>query len=78
MKPERNIADIKIGKDLYYPLEQDSIDIIQSLGGVYTGKYKMLMTNMIGVDASSTSVKNTVKFNTKWYKYEPIFCFHKK
>ncbi len=73
-----NIADIKIGKDLYYPLEQDSIDIIQSLGGVYTGKYKMLMTNMIGVDASSTSVKNTVKFNTKWYKYEPIFCFHKK
>ena len=48
-----NIADIKIGKDKYHPLEQDSIDIVESLGGEYQGKLKMLMTRMIGLDPSS-------------------------
>ena len=44
-----NIADIKIGDSLYYPLEQDSIDIISELGGEYKGKLKMLMTRMVGL-----------------------------
>ena len=72
-----NIADIKIGTDKYHPLEQDSIDIVKSLGGQYKGKLKMLMTRMIGLDPSSSGIKNSVKLNGEYYKYEPIFIFHK-
>jgi hypothetical protein len=71
-----NIADIKIGKSIFHPLEQDSIDIIESLGGVYKGKLKMLMASMIGVDQSN--VKNCVSVDGSLSKYEPIFIFHKK
>ena len=70
-----NIADIKIGKDKYYPLEQDSIDVLTNLGCEYKGKLKMLMTSMVGVDQSN--VKNCVKVNGRYLKYEPIFLFHK-
>jgi hypothetical protein len=73
-----NIADIKIGKDKYHSLEQDSIDIIESLGGRYDGKLKMLMTRMIGLDPSSSGIKNSVKIDGEYYKYEPIFIFYKK
>ena len=72
-----NIADIKIGTDKYHPLEQDSIDIVESLGGQYKGKLKMLMTRMIGLDPSSSGIKNSVKLNGEYYKYEPIFIFYK-
>ena len=72
-----NIADIKIGTDKYHPLERDSIDIVESLGGQYKGKLKMLMTRMIGLDPSSSGIKNSVKLNGEYYKYEPIFIFHK-
>ena len=79
LNPDRyllwNIADIKIGKDTYHPLEQDSIDIIESLGGEYQGKLKMLMSSMIGIDQSN--VKNSVKIGGTAMKYEPIFIFHK-
>jgi hypothetical protein len=71
-----NIADIKIGKDTFHPLEQDSIDIIESLGGEYQGKLKMLMSSMIGIDQSE--VKNSVKIGGSVMKYEPIFIFYKK
>ncbi len=70
-----NIADIKVGAKKYYSLEQDSIDIIESLGGEYKGKLKMLMTSMVGVDQSN--VKNSVKVNGTYLKYEPIFVFYK-
>ena len=71
-----NIADIKIGKSTFHPLEQDSIDIIESLGGEYKGKLKMLMASMIGVDQSN--VKNCVSVDGNLSKYEPIFIFYKK
>ena len=71
-----NIADIKIGKDKFHPLEQDSIDILTNLGMDYQGKLKMLMTSMVGVNQKD--VKNSVKIDDKHYKYEPIFVFHKK
>ena len=71
-----NIADIKIGKDKYYPLEQDSIDIVTSLGGEYKHKLKMLMTSMVGVNQEN--VKNCVKMDGNYLKYEPIFVFYKK
>ena len=72
-----NIADIKIGKSVYYPLEQDSIDILKELGCEYKGKLKMLMTRMVGLDPSKSGIKNAVEFEGKVYKYEPIFVFHK-
>ena len=70
-----NIADIKIGENKFIPLEQDSIDVVESLGGKYKGIYKMLMTRMIGIDASN--VKNSVKINGDAYKFEPILVFYK-
>jgi hypothetical protein len=72
-----NIADIKIGKSIYYPLEQDSIDILKELGCEYKGKIKMLMTRMVGLDPSKSGIKNSVEYDGKVYKYEPIFVFHK-
>ena len=38
-----NIADIKIGKDKFHPLEQYSIDILTNLWMEYQGKLIMLM-----------------------------------
>jgi hypothetical protein len=70
-----NIADIKVGSDKFIPLEQDSIDIVESLGGKYIDTYKMLMTRMIGIDASS--VKNSVKVGKDYFKFEPILIFKK-
>ena len=81
MKSDRyilwNIADIKIGKSIYYPLEQDSINILNELGCEYKGKLKMLMTRMAGLDPSKSGIKNSVVHNGKSYKYEPIFVFRK-
>ncbi len=71
-----NIADIKIGKNKYHRLEQDSIDILTKLGMKYKGKLKMLMTSMVGVDQSN--VKNSVHTDNKVFKYEPIFVFYKE
>ena len=73
-----NTTDIKIGKSVYYPLEQDSIDILKDLGCEYKGKLKMLMTRMVGLDPSKSGIKNSVEHNGKQYKFEPIFVFHKK
>lgn len=73
-----NIADIKIGENTYYPLEQDSKDILIELGCEYKGKVKMLMTRMVGLDPSHSGIKNAVEYQGKSYKYEPIFVFHKK
>jgi hypothetical protein len=73
-----NIADIKIGESTYYPLEQDSKDILEELGCEYKGKLKMLMTRMVGLDPSKSGIKNAVEFEGKQYKFEPIFVFHKK
>ena len=72
-----NIADIKIGESTYYPLEQDSIDILEELGCEYKGKLKMLMTRMVGLDPSKSGILNSVKHQNKAYKFEPIFVFYK-
>ena len=69
--------DKKIGKDKYHPLEQDSIDVIENLGGEYQGKLKMLMTRMVGLDPSKSGIKNAVKHDGKGDKFEPIFVFYK-
>ena len=70
-----NIADIKVGKDKWFTLEQDSIDVLTSLGMEYKGKLRMTMSPMTGVDLSG--VKNSMKLEGTSYKYEPIFIFYK-
>ena len=78
-----NIASIKVGKDTYFELEEDSIKILKELGAEYKGKLKMCMAAMIGANVNKResvegSIKNMVQTNGTWYKYEPIFVFHKK
>lgn len=72
-----NIADIKVGANTYYPLEQDSINAFELYGMEYKGKFKMLMTRMIGLDPTKSGIKNSVKHNNNTYKYEPIFILYK-
>ena len=70
-----NIADIKVGPDKFYPLEQDSIDILTQLGCEYKGKLRMTMSPMTGMDLSKA--KNSMQIEGQFYKYEPIFIFYK-
>jgi len=79
-----NIADVTYSKkNLCLPLEQDSIDILKSLGMEYKGVLKMCLAQMPGKnrvdsDTGVPTTKNFCKINGKWRKYEPIFVFHKK
>ncbi len=46
-------------------------------------KYKMTMAAMIGANVNKresldAGMKNLVQVGKTWYKYEPIFVFHKK
>jgi hypothetical protein len=70
-----NIADIKVGPDKFFTLEQDSIDILTELGCEYRGKLRMTMSPMTGMDLSKA--KNSMKIEGQSYKYEPIFIFYK-
>jgi hypothetical protein len=70
-----NIADIKMGPDKFFTLEQDSIDILTELGMEYKGKLRMTMSPMTGMDLSKA--KNCMQIEGTWYKYEPIFIFYK-
>lgn len=75
-----NIADILVG-DQYYPLEQDSKDILAELGAEFIGIEKMALASMpganrIGIDGKPTA-KNFMRVNSRWIKYEPIFVFRK-
>jgi hypothetical protein len=75
-----NIADILVG-DQYYPLEQDSIDILKSLGAEFVGVEKMVLANMPGAnrvgDDGKPTCKNYCRVNGKWHKTELIFVFKK-
>ena len=71
-----NIADIKVGPDKFYPLEQDSIDILTELGMEYRGKLRMTMSPMTGMDLSKA--RNSMQIGGQYYKYEPIFIFYKR
>jgi len=75
-----NIANIKVNKTKkyptgYLPLEDDSICILEAAGMEYKGKLKQLMTQMQGLDVSE--LENSVKYDGKTFKYEPILVFYK-
>tara|TARA_R110000851_G_scaffold327964_3_gene498104 strand:+ start:1414 stop:3183 length:1770 start_codon:yes stop_codon:yes gene_type:complete len=76
-----NIADIKVNQTKayptgYLPLQEDSRDILESLGLEYKGVIKMALTAMVGLDVSE--LENSFELNGKAYKYEPIYCYYKK
>jgi len=85
LKPKRylafNIADVAFSGN-HYPLEQDTIDILQSLGMEYKGKFKMVLaitpgSNKIDIQSRLPTTKNFCQVNGIWRKYEPIFYFWK-
>jgi hypothetical protein len=76
-----NIADAKFGGDML-PLEEDSKEILLSLGMEYKGVVKMSLAQMPGgnrLDSETglPKAKNFCKVNGMWLKYEPIFVFYK-
>jgi DNA modification methylase len=77
-----NIADAKFGGDML-SLEEDSKQILLSLGMEYKGVLKMSLAQMPGgnrLDSETglPKAKNFCKVNGLWLKYEPIFVFYKK
>ena len=75
-----NIASIKVNKTKKYPdgrlpLEEDSMHILESCGMVYRGKLKMLLTSMTGLDVGE--LDNSVMWNGKMMKHEPVFIYYK-
>jgi len=81
-----NIADVQFaGK--WLPLEQDSIDILKSLGMVNIQRHKMALMNMpgqnrIGEDGKPTSgsfarIKRHDETKTEWIKTEPLIVAYK-
>lgn len=95
LKPNRylvwNIADVlvgtnKDGTNKYLPLEQDTIEIMKSLGAEYLGTDKLALMNMPGQNRiKEDGTPNTRCFarikNSKgveeWIKTEPILVFKK-
>jgi len=71
-----NIANIKVSATKTILLEDDSINILKSLGMEYKGKMCMLMTKMIG-NSDPERLANKVLYNGEWFKHEPIFVFYK-
>lgn len=82
-----NIADAKFGKDML-PLEQDSQDILESLGMEYVETMKMTLAQMPGGNRIDTETglpraKNFCKISNKagkdiFLKYEPISVWIKR
>lgn len=76
-----NIADAKFGPDLL-PLEQDSCDILKSLGMKHVDTLFMTLAQMPGANRTNedgtATAKNYCKVNGMILKYEPIFVFFKE
>jgi len=75
-----NVADLLVsGK--YLPIEQDSVDILESLGMIYKFKLKMGLEGMPGqnrVDEDGKpKCKNFCQVSSNYLKYEPVFVFWK-
>lgn len=79
LKPNRyllwNISNIRIGKNVI-DLEGETLRICKELGLEYRGMIKMLMTSMKGL--KTENLENSIYFEGKHHKYEPIFVFLKK
>ena len=76
-----NVADLLVGKKKFLPLEQDSINILESLRMRYCYTLKMAMELMPGqnrLDENGVPMcKNYCRVNGKYLKYEPVLVFIK-
>jgi hypothetical protein len=75
-----NVADIWAG-DGFCPIEQDSLDILQSLGAQLVGIERMVLANAPGShrvdgDGIPTTI-NAVRIDGTWRKFEPIYVLRK-
>ncbi|HIJ10952.1 TPA: site-specific DNA-methyltransferase, partial [Candidatus Woesearchaeota archaeon] len=84
LKPGRyllwNVADVLVsGK--YLPIEQDSIDILESFGMIHRYTLKMGLEGMPGQNRvgedGKPKCKNYCMIDEKYMKYEPVFVFWK-
>tara|TARA_Y100001937_G_scaffold62817_1_gene86236 strand:+ start:4205 stop:5803 length:1599 start_codon:yes stop_codon:yes gene_type:complete len=77
-----NIADLRMANKEYLPLEQDSVDILESMGMEYVMTFKMAQVGMPGsnrlTEDGKPHVKNFCLIGDKYYKYEPVFVFRKR
>jgi hypothetical protein len=71
-----NIANIKVSANKTIHLEEDSINILKSLGMEYKGKMCMIMAKMIG-NSDPERLANKVLYQDTYWKHEPIFTFYK-
>ena len=75
-----NIADINVGTT-QYPLEEDTVTILQELGLRYEGKLKMVLaispSMRVKPQTNQPGMKNYCIVNGRWRKFEPIFVFYK-
>jgi hypothetical protein len=82
LKPERyllwNIADVNFN-GRYFPLENDSYEILLSLGMEFKTRLKMMLSGVpqISKRLRAPSSKNYCAYNNKYRKYEPVFVFYK-
>ena len=85
LKPDRymawNVADLLVsGK--YLPIQQDSVDILTSLGMIYKYTLKMALEGMPGQNRldedGKPTCKNFCKVDGKYLKYEPVLIFYKE
>tara|TARA_B100000749_G_C18421681_1_gene463757 strand:- start:89 stop:1726 length:1638 start_codon:yes stop_codon:yes gene_type:complete len=85
LKPNRyllwNIADILVEGKTFFPLEQDSIDCLESVGLKYVERVKMCLASMPGQNRldenGKPKAKNFCKVKGEYQKYEPILVFKK-
>ena len=80
-----NIADIRISAKLTYPLQNDSIKLVEERGFKLDETIYMLMRALAGRDTSKETfdkiikrgTMNVVEVNGKYQKYEPIYVFRR-
>lgn len=78
-----NIANIKLAKNKYLKMEEDSASLAESVGFQNRDMIHMLMRFTIGrdnnlEDISARGTMNTVRCEGRVNKYEPVFVFQKK
>ena len=75
-----NVADVFYGKECM-PIEQDSSEILKSLGMKFVGVEKMALMNMPGANRigedGTPLCKNFIKVLGRFRKYEPVYVWKK-
>jgi len=71
-----NIADISVNQ-IDFPLELDSIQILEEIGFRYDFSIGMKMQKYLGLNIDNIINRYYDKEKDKWVKVEPVMCFRK-